>query len=185
VGHDDERRVLLRLLRKQKIHDLLAGRFIEIAGRLVGKNERGLGRKRTRERDPLLFAARKLRRIMMNAGTQADAFKFAFSALERVGAAGKFERHRDVFERGHGRDQMEGLKYDPDRVAAKARELVFVELGELPPRDLDRTRIRALQACDHHQKRRFARSRRADQSDRLTLANLDRHFLEDMNARGA
>ena len=43
---------------------MLGGPRVEIAGRLVGKqNARGIG-DRARDRDPLLFATRKLRRPM-------------------------------------------------------------------------------------------------------------------------
>ena len=50
---------------EQQIDDLLAGALVEIAGRLVGDQDRRIGRQRARQRDALLLAAGQLRRIMM------------------------------------------------------------------------------------------------------------------------
>ena len=57
--------------------------------------------------------------------------------------AGKFERHRDVFQRRHGRDQVEGLEDDADLAAAEARERVLVELAAGPRRRRRPSRCRA------------------------------------------
>ena len=43
---------------------LLAGRLVEIAGRLVGDQDGGIGRERAGDRDALLLAAGELRRIV-------------------------------------------------------------------------------------------------------------------------
>ena len=58
--------------------------------------------------------------------------------FQRVGAAGEFERHRDVLDRGHRRDEMERLEHDADVRAAKARERVFGDRGQFLAGDLHR-----------------------------------------------
>ncbi len=57
---------------EQQIDDLLAGGFVEIAGRLVGDEDRGIGRQRAGQRDALLLAAGQLRRIVMQALAEPD-----------------------------------------------------------------------------------------------------------------
>ncbi len=51
----------------------LTGLLVEIAGRLVGDKDRGIGRKRARERHALLLAARQLRRVMRQPFLKTDA----------------------------------------------------------------------------------------------------------------
>ena len=46
--------------REQKIDDLLAGVLVEVSGRLVGHDDRRIGRQRARHRHALLFAAGQL-----------------------------------------------------------------------------------------------------------------------------
>jgi hypothetical protein len=58
--------------RQQEIDDLLAGGLVEIAGRLIRHEDRRIGRHRTRKRDALLFAAGKLRRIVMQLLAEPD-----------------------------------------------------------------------------------------------------------------
>ena len=63
------------------------------------------------------------------ASLKPTAIAHARHAL-RVLDAGELERHRDVFQRRHGRDQMERLEHDPDIAAAEARQRVLAERGE-------------------------------------------------------
>ncbi len=53
--------------RNNKLDDIASGRLVEIAGRLVGNDDGGIGRERAGERDALLLAAGKLGRIVMEA----------------------------------------------------------------------------------------------------------------------
>ena len=76
---------------------------------------------------------------------------------------------------------MEGLEHDADMAAAKPRQAVLVELTEIGTGDLDRTRVRPLQSCHHHQQSRFPRAGRADQPDGLAPANVQSYILEDVN----
>src|SRR6516165_8808733 len=88
-------------------------------------------------------------------------------ARKSVARAGKFERYRDVFQRRHGRYQMKSLKDDADVSAAKAGEIVLTELLQVLSGDDDRAAVRPLQTGHHHEQRRFARARRAEQAHGL------------------
>ena len=104
---------------------------------------------------------------------QPDGRQFLFGAAQRVAGAGEFERHRDVLQRRHGRDQMERLKHDADIPAAKARERVLVELPQVLAGDDDGAGIRPLQPGHHHEQRRFAGTGRAEQANRLAAADIE------------
>ena len=85
-------------------------------------------------------------RIMRQAAAEPDRVELALGAGERVARAGKLERHGDVLQRRHGRDQVEGLKDDADILAAEARQRVFVELAAGLRRRRRRRRCRAAPA---------------------------------------
>ena len=57
VGDQHQRHAALGMLGEEQIDDLLAGRLVKIAGRLVRDQDRGIGRQRAGERDALLLAA--------------------------------------------------------------------------------------------------------------------------------
>jgi hypothetical protein len=117
------------------------GRLVEIAGRLVGDNDGGIGCERAGERDALLFAAGQFRRIMMQSLCEADGGKLLLGACKSIALAGEFERHRDVLQRRHGRDQMEGLENDADIFAAKARQLSSSSMRQILPGHDHRTGV--------------------------------------------
>ena len=66
----------------------------------------------------------------MQPRAEPDRFQLARRAPGRIGMAGQFQRHRDVLQRGHGRDQVKGLEDDADMAATKPRQSVLVEIIE-------------------------------------------------------
>ena len=84
MRHQHERHAALAMLGEQQIDDLVSGCLVEISGRLVREQDRGVGRERTRDGNPLLFAARQLRRIMMQSLTKADRLQFARGAFAGI-----------------------------------------------------------------------------------------------------
>jgi len=184
VGDQHEGCLVLLLPAEQKLNDLRARRFVEIAGWLVGDEDRRMGRERARDGDPLLLAAGQLGGIMVAAIAQADGRELGFGAQKSITCPRKLERHRDVFQRGHGRDEMEGLKDDADIGAAKAREFVFVKLPEVLSGNQRRAGVGALEPRHDHKQRRFARARWAKQTDRLAAFYIKGDIFEDVNAIG-
>jgi hypothetical protein len=146
------------MLGEEQVDDLLAGRLVEISGRLVRHQDGGIRRQRAGERDALLLAAGELRRIMMQPVAKPDRGQLLRRAFGRVGIAGEFQRHRDVFQRGHGRDQMERLEYDADLAAAEAGEGVLVEGIERRAVDYHLSAVRTFQPRHHHQQGRLPRA---------------------------
>ena len=93
---------------------------------------------------------------MGQAMAEPDGGKRRGCGIEGIGAAGEFQRHGDILERCHCRDQMKGLEDDADAGPAESRERVFAERGEVLPGDQDLARTRPLQARDDHHHCGFA-----------------------------
>ena len=85
---DDEHRLLLQMQRHEQIGDGVGGGAIEVAGRLVAEQQRGLADQRPRDRDALTLAAGQLRGPMIDALLEADGRE------QRAGALGR--RRRDA-----------------------------------------------------------------------------------------
>ncbi len=185
MGDEHQRRPALPVQVEHQIDDLRAGRRVEIAGRLVGEQDRRLDHEGAGERHALLLAAGQFGGIVGGAVGKPDLRQLGPGAFEGVGAAGELERHGDVFQRRHVLDQVEGLEDDADVVAAKAGERVLVEAREIPAGDDDLAGARRLQAGHDHQKRRFARSRRPDDADRFPGRYIEANTLEHMDPGGA
>ena len=127
MGDEHERGAALRMAREQQIDDLRPGGLVEIAGRLVGDEDGWVWRERAGERHALLLAAGQLGRIVVLPLAQADGGELACGALVGIIEPGKLERHRDVLQRRHGGNEMEGLEHDAHIAAAKARQRVFAQ----------------------------------------------------------
>ena len=119
---------------EQQVHHRLAGRLVQVAGRLVGQQQPRPRREGTGQRHALLLAAGELAR----AGGSADApARPHRSASRRSGrrrrGAGQLQRHRDVLQRGHRRDQVERLEHDADSLAPQPGQRVLVQRVTFPP----------------------------------------------------
>ena len=120
---------------------------------------------------------------MIKPVAQSDSGEFVARASLRVGGAGQFQRHGDVLQRGHGRDQMKGLEYDADMAAAEAGQGILVEFAEVLRRRLSTV---PESACSRPaitiNKRRFSRAGRADEANCLAISYMQIDIFEDMNA---
>ena len=121
---------------------------------------------------------------MRQAFAEAHRLEFAGSTREGITRACEFERHRHVFERVHRRNEVKRLEHDTDLTAAEPGERILVESADLDAGNGDDAAVRPLQAGDHHQEGGFARSRRPDEADRLTVADFEGNIPEDVNAAG-
>ena len=126
-------------MREQQLDDVMTGLRIEVAGGLVGKDNDRLVGERARDRDALLLSAGQLRRIVMAAILEADFDQQIACAGRRVAPAGDFHRHQNVLERRQRRDEMKGLKDEPDLRAAQPRQFVFAETSDVGPVDQNRS----------------------------------------------
>ena len=72
VGDHHDRLLELAVELFEQVEDLAAGGAVEVAGRLVGHQQVGVGDDRPGDRHALLLAAGELARIVMLAAGQAD-----------------------------------------------------------------------------------------------------------------
>ena len=137
VGHHDDGHPLLPVQLVEQLHDLVAGLFIEVAGRFVGQDESRIVRQRPRDRDALAFAARKLRRPVAEPVTEPDPL----GKLERPLAPDPprhpavDHRNLDVLLHRKVREQIEALKDEadlpvPDRCLLHIRKLADLDILE-------------------------------------------------------
>ena len=120
----------------------------EVAGRLVGEDERGLRHERARERDPLLLAAGQLRRLVAQPMPESEPLEL------RGRRACRSRRGTPWYSRGVAtlstavvpRQQVVALEDEADRPAADPRQRAVVEAPDVgavelvPARALGRSR---------------------------------------------
>ena len=111
---------LLAIELLEEREDLVAGARVEVAGRLVGEEERRLGDERARDGDALLLPAGELVRRVMHALGEADRASARMRALAPLAArdAAVDERQLHVLERGGARQQVEALEDEADEAVA-------------------------------------------------------------------
>ena len=125
VRDDEQRRAALAVELEEQLVDRLAGRAIEVAGRLVGEQQRRLEHHRARERHALLLAAGQLARPVREAVREADAAEDvggASCARARIGDALDQRRHHHVLERGELGQQVMELEDEADAAVAELGE---------------------------------------------------------------
>ena len=98
---------------------------VEVAGRLVGQQDRRVVDQRARDRDALLLAARQLVRMVIRpvargrpASSTVGRALVPLGRLQRVAAVE--QRQLDVVERRGPRQQVEPLEHEPDLLVADA-----------------------------------------------------------------
>ena len=89
VGDEHERRAMLFFAAKQKLNDVRAGCFVEIAGRFIGDKNRRIGCERPRDGDALLLAAGQLCGVMVEAVAQSHPRELGLGARQSIAGAAK------------------------------------------------------------------------------------------------
>ena len=171
MGDEDQRGAVLTVQRKQQVGDFIPGVTVEIAGGFIGKQQLRAAIERARQRDPLLLAAGKLYRQMMQALTQpqllqqcpgaAAALAIAFAAQQR--------RKLDIFQRIEGGYQHKRLKHKADVLSAQLRPRLFVHLVQRLSEQRNLPAAAIVQPGEDRQQRRFTGPRLANQGDGLPL----------------
>ena len=156
--------------------DLVAGARVEVAGRLVGEQDRRIDRQRARDRDALALAARQLVGQVLQAVAELDERQQLARALVDLSArpAAQVQRQADVLEARQRRQQVEELEDEADLVAPHARQLVVGQAGERFAVDADLAGRRAIEAADRVEQRRLAGAGRADDRHHLAAGDASR-----------
>ena len=128
---------MLRLEREEQIDDEAPGRGVEIAGRLVRKEQLGGDGEGAGERHALLLAARELAGIVQEAVAEPDSLQPGLGAREGVAPSGELERNGNVLHGVHRRHEVERLEDDADAVAPEAGKRILVHPVEIAAGDDD------------------------------------------------
>src|SRR5262249_37173158 len=184
--HDDghaER--LLKFAEEQE--DLLAVNAVEIAGGLVGEEDRGAIDESAGQRAALLLAARKFAGAMTTTGAKFDAIeRFGDAGLTlRVRDFGKAKREFDVFFQRHARKKIKRLKDHAGRFTAVAGEGFGVEIRKIASLDVNGTGVGAIEAGKHAKEGRLAGAGGAEESEKLTGANFKGEIVDGADGRFA
>ena len=176
VGDEDDRPAGVVELVEQR-HDLGAGMAVEVAGRLVGQDQRGFGDDRPGDGDALLLAAGQLGRLVVEAVAEPEPLE------RRAGRApARFDR-----ETRPGRGAASRRCRAPSSAAAgcttgrrtrwsgcgRAARLVVVEVGDRRAGEAVLPGRRAVQAAEDVHHRGLARAGRPDDREELPGMHLE------------
>ncbi len=145
----------------QQSIDHIAGLGVQVAGRLVGKQEGGVAHQRPGQHHALLLAAGEFSRPVRGARAQADLFQPRHRGPGRLGAgdAPDQQRHHDVLERGELRQQVMDLPHEPDRPVAQVRQLGVRQRRDVLRPEIDSALRRPVQPAEQVQERGLAGAR--------------------------
>ena len=178
VGDQHQRRAVPVAQPEEQVDDRAAGGAVEVAGGLIGKDDRRARRGGAGKRHALLFPARKLRWVMTGTVREPDSGEFLKRACIGIGRARKFQRCRDILQRGHRGDEVKGLKDNTEIVTAQAGQLILGLRAEIVIKRADGAAGGAFQPAHQHQQRRLAGAGRADQPDALAPVDIQRDPVE-------
>ena len=169
VGRDQRGAALAADQVEEFGEDDVGGVLVEIAGRLVGENQRRLVGERAGDRDALLLAARQLRRAVVSRWPRPSVAEQLFGALARRFRRRAVDQLRqdDILARVEIGQQMMELIDEAEASRRSRVRPVVVELRRFLARDPDRAFEAALEQADRLQQGRLARTRRAEQRDDL------------------
>ena len=155
--------------RTQCRHDVTAGGGIEIAGRLIGKDQRRTGHQCACDGDALLLAARQLARLTRQAVAETHALQCLGGAAPSFGAAhtGIDQWCLDVFQCTGARQQVEVLEHEADLAVAQFGELVGVQLSDIAPLQDVAAAVGYVQAAEDVHQGRLAGTRWPHDRDEL------------------
>ena len=153
--HDDRLAELVDRAPQQP-EDLGRGRRVEVAGRLVGEDHRGLGGERAGHRHALLLAAGQLGRPVSAAVGERHRLEQPLDAPVAVAATGERQGQPDVLLGREDGDEVEGLEDEADLVAPQPRQVGVVELADLRAGDRHDAAGGAVEAGQQVHERRLA-----------------------------
>src|SRR6202011_2380053 len=127
-------------------------------------------------RDALRLATRELARVMVGAGSHADAVERGSGLLEPFGATDRpvQQRGRDVLQRARAGYQLERLEHEADVPVAKPGLVGVAETGDVFTFELVGARVRAVQETEDVEQCRLPGARRAEDRDPFAGLDLER-----------
>ena len=149
-------------------------RAVEIAGRLVGHQHLAV-RRRMRARSPRAAAHRPRAASDSASRRAARPTRASHSRARRagIGRARELERQHDVFQRSQRGQQLKRLEHETEPALAQRGARVFGQIVQRRVAEPDFAGGRPIEPGEQAQQRRLARSRRADDGNRLAGADVE------------
>ena len=169
VRDEDDRDALLVQLLEERHHFDRRAR-VEVAGRLVGQDQRRLGHERAGDGHALLLAAGELARLVVETLAESDALQRRGGERARVALAAAAvveQRQLDVLERAGARQEIEALEDEAELLVADGGERVLVEAVDAHAVEQVRAVGRRVEAAEDVHQRRLAGAGRAHDGDEL------------------
>ena len=180
MGDDDERRAVLFGEAQHRVEHFLRGVRVEVAGRLVGKQARGLGDHGAGEGAALALAAGELARQVRKPLAETDLGEHALCAVEGILAlrAADEKRHGDVLDRGELRQQVMELVDEAERRVPRLAALGFAHLAVGAPLHEHLAGGRRIERAEEMQQGRLARARATHDGHALGAMDLEVDAVE-------
>ena len=182
MRHDEKGSALGAVNLAQQLKHLLRGLGIQVARGLIGQHQQRVVHQRPRNRHPLLHAAGKLGRFLVQRtrqphGGQQFARTLAVTGADHAVGHQGWQRH--ILQRAEGGQQMVELKHKAQLLAAQQGQLLIAELAGFHPLQLVAATAHALQQPQNVEQGTLARARRPHQRDELTRLHLQLHAMQN------
>src|SRR5947209_8641008 len=168
----------------EQADDLLAGARVQVAGRLVAHQDRGIVGQSARDGDALLLPAGKLRGMVIQPVRQPDAPEQLGGALMALGGAHPVDiqqRQLDVLQCRGAREQVEVLKDEAEPLIAQPRPLIDRHGSDLLASEAIAAGGGTVEAAEDIHQRRFSRAGRSDQREILARLDGERHAVQRLD----
>ena len=179
MGNQHQGRALFVIKCHQQIGHLMAGLHIQISGRFIGKKNARIDGKGTGNRHPLLFTAGELARCVQQTLGQAHTIEdFPGLGLGVVDAA-EFQWQQYILQCRQRRQQLKGLKNEPDPVGAMQRSGIFVPFADGLAREFNGSGSWNIKTGQKAQQRCLAGARLANNCHGFTGLDAEVDILQD------
>ena len=185
VRHEYQRCALRPGLRQQRVHDHGGGAGVQIAGGLVGQQQRGSVRQSARYRHPLQLATAELLGQAAPKALESYRFEQFGNPLRMRVTVAAPEQHQgqgDVLRHVQMRQHMKCLKYKAYLVAAQHGPRILVHGANVLAVEADAALVPAVEPGHAVEQCRLAHTRLADDRDEFAAAHLQRHITKDRHA---
>jgi hypothetical protein len=166
---------------QEDVHDLRAGPAVQVAGGLVGQDDRWRVDQRSRDGDSLLLPTGELVGPVAGPVGHAHRVQQHLGGLVQAALARVDERKLDVVLRGGPGQEVEALEHEADGPAADRRQLVVGHAGHVGSAEEVAPRGGVVEAAQQVQKRRLAGAGRAHHRHELPLLEAKGHAPQGMN----
>src|SRR5208337_429961 len=182
VRHQHQRGSGLAIPLEEQIENQLSVHRVEVAGGLVGHDNRRRDHKSPRQRHTLLLAAGELHGIVIHALPEADLMQQTSRLRKAAAFHIQFVRQQHIFESSERLDELVGLKDEADLAPSHRGQLAFSQIVNGHAVQPDFAFAGRVEAGKHAEKRALAAAARAQDGQKLSCRNFQRDSAQNFHA---